>query len=89
MRLDQTAFSKVLPVVEPRIELVNDGLETDDGEQPGGEADYPGQGQDDENDQRFRTHRRHHGPRGSSSGGCRSAGHFISLKVSPTLCKKR
>ncbi len=39
------------PVVEPRVELVDDALEADDCEQPGGEAHDPGQREDHEHDE--------------------------------------
>ena len=39
--------------VLPRIELVDDGLESDDGEEPGREPEDPGQAEDDEDDQRL------------------------------------
>ena len=43
----------------PRIELVDDGLEADDGEQPGGESHDPGQRQHHEHDQRLGAGRIH------------------------------
>ena len=41
--------------VLPRIELVDDGLESDDGEEPGREPEDPGQAEDDEGC--FESHR--------------------------------
>lgn len=62
-------------VIKPRVELVDDALEADDGEQPGAEAGQPGQEEDSEGQEGLPAGRvRHQAPRFQ----CRSLRHLTT-----------